>query len=85
MIPKAQSAEFFSLYAIVGKIASILGPFLFGLGALFAPNLEGAPVVNPMALAVLPLFLMVAAGTILLKRVDVDAGRESVRQAQESV
>jgi UMF1 family MFS transporter len=83
MIPKAQSAEFFSLYAIVGKIASILGPFLFGLGALFAPRLENAPVVNSMALAVLPLFLMVLAGTILLKRVDVDAGRKSVRQAQE--
>jgi UMF1 family MFS transporter len=84
MIPKAKSAEFFSLYAIVGKIASILGPFLFGIGAAFAPRLMDVPILNPMALAVLPLFLMVLAGTILLKRVDVDAGRESVRQAQES-
>lgn len=83
MIPKAQSAEFFSLYAIVGKVASILGPFLFGIGAAFAPRLLNVPILNPMALAVLPLFLMVLAGTLLLRRVDVEAGRERVREAKD--
>jgi hypothetical protein len=36
-----------------------------------------------MALAVLPLFLMVLAGTLLLRRVDIDAGRERVRELQD--
>ena len=83
MIPRAHSAEFFSLYAIVGKVASILGPFLFGIGAAFAPRLLNVPILNPMALAVLPLFLMVLAGTLLLRRVDVEAGRERVREAKD--
>ena len=62
MIPHGHSAEFFSLYAIVGKVASIVGPFLFGIGALFSPLLQDVPFLNPMALAVLPLFLMVMPG-----------------------
>ena len=79
MIPPDQSAEFFSLYAIVGKMASVLGPLLFALGALFTSRLEGVPVINSMALAVLPLFLMVLAGLLLLLRVDVEKGREQVK------
>ena len=79
MIPPDQAAEFFSLSAIVGKVASILGPALFGCGMLFSARLEGVPVINSMALAVLPLFLMVLAGLLLLLRVDVEKGREQVR------
>jgi UMF1 family MFS transporter len=78
MIPPEQAAEFFSLYAIVGKAASVIGPFLFFLGALFATRLEFAPLVNSMALAVLPLFIMVLVGLGLLLRVDIEKGRAEV-------
>jgi UMF1 family MFS transporter len=80
MIPKAQSAEFFSFYAIVGKVATIIGPFLFGLGLIFVPRLQDVPIINQVALAVLPLFLMVLIGFLMLWRVDVEAGRERVRE-----
>jgi UMF1 family MFS transporter len=79
MIPSGQSAEFFSLYAIVGKTASLVGPFLFGLGAFYAADLEGAPVINSMAAAILPLFLMVLIGTLMLTKVDVAKGRQQAR------
>jgi UMF1 family MFS transporter len=79
MTPKAQSAEFFSLYAIVGKVASLAGPLLFGAGALYKARLEDVPVINSMAGAVLPLFLMVLIGTLLLMKVDVAKGRMQAR------
>ncbi len=80
MIPKAQAAEFFSLYAIVGKVASILGPLFFAIGIYAQPWLVNVPILNRMALSVLPLLLMVIAGILLLRRVDVEAGRERVRE-----
>jgi UMF1 family MFS transporter len=79
MIPSGQSAEFFSFYAIVGKAASLVGPLLFGAGVLYAARLEGVPVINSMAGAILPLFLMVLVGTLLLVRVDVAKGREQAK------
>jgi UMF1 family MFS transporter len=79
MIPPEQAAEFFSLYAIVGKVASVIGPFLFFLGALFATRLADVPLVNSMALAVLPLFIMVLVGLGLLLKVDVEKGRAELR------
>ncbi|MGD2122497.1 MAG: MFS transporter [Gemmatimonadota bacterium] len=78
MIPPEQAAEFFSLYAIVGKVASVIGPFLFFLGALFASRLANVPLVNSMALAVLPLFIMVLVGLGLLLKVDIEKGRAEV-------
>lgn len=79
MIPPDRSAEFFSLYAIVGKVASVVGPALFGWGMLFSSRLGELRVFNSMALAVLPLFLMVVAGLVLLLRVDVEKGREQAK------
>jgi UMF1 family MFS transporter len=78
MIPPEQAAEFFSLYAIVGKVASVIGPFLFFLGALFTTRMANVPLVNSMALAVLPLFIMVLVGLGLLMKVDIEKGRAEV-------
>ena len=75
MIPKGRSAEFFSLYAIVGKVASLVGPVLFGFGVLLAGRLAGNPILNATAAAVFPLLLMVLIGTLLLLRVDVEKGK----------
>jgi len=79
MIPPGQAAEFFSLYAIVGKVASLVGPLLFGIGALYAADLEGVPVINSMAGAILPLFLMILIGTLMLTKVDVAKGRNQAK------
>ena len=75
MIPAGHSAEFFGLYAIVGKVASLVGPILFGFGVLLSGRLQGIPMVNTMAAAIFPLFVMVLLGTLLLVRVDVGKGR----------
>ncbi len=75
MIPRNRSAEFFSLYMIVGKMASIAGPVLFGIGALYSSRLEDMPLINNMAGAIFPLFLMVMIGALLLLTVDVEKGR----------
>ena len=83
MIPSGQSAEFFSLYAIVGKVASVVGPLLFGVGVFYAARLEGVPVINSMAGAILPLLLMVLIGTLLLMKVDVAKGRKQAEGAGE--
>jgi UMF1 family MFS transporter len=78
MIPRTQSAEFFSLYAIVGKVASLVGPILFGFGVLYSSKIEHIPIVNSMAGAIFPLLLMVVIGTILLMKVDVENVRTQV-------
>ncbi len=80
MIPAGHAAEFFSLYAIVGKVASLFGPLLFGIGALYAERLAGVPVINAMAAAVFPLLLMVLLGALLLLKVDVAKGRQQARR-----
>jgi UMF1 family MFS transporter len=80
MAPSGQAAEFFSLYAIVGKVASLVGPLLFGLGAMYATRLEGVPVINSMAGAILPLFLMVLIGALLLMKVDVAKGEKEANE-----
>ncbi|MFC1467585.1 MFS transporter [Verrucomicrobiota bacterium] len=81
LIPPDRAAEFFSLYAIVGKIASVIGPILFGWGALYADRLQNIPLVNTMAAALLPLLIMVILGTLLLLKVDIDRGRAQAKAA----
>ena len=56
MVPKGQEGELFGVYSVVGKAASILGPFLFGLATQLAGLRFGV--------LVLALFF-IAGGTIL--------------------
>jgi UMF1 family MFS transporter len=35
LIPPGRSGEFFSLFSIVGKVSSLIGPFVFGVTAQF--------------------------------------------------
>jgi UMF1 family MFS transporter len=66
MIPKQRSAEFFGLYAISSKFASIFGPLTFAV----LINLTGS---NRIAILALALFFII--GIILLIGVDVEKGR----------
>ena len=67
--PKAKAAEFFSFYGISGKVSSLLGPLLFAFVDYFFNT----------RLAVIPLWVMMAVGLVLLWKVDVKKG---VRQAK---
>ncbi len=66
MIPKQRNAEFFGLYAISSKFASIFGPLTFAI----LINLTGS---NRIAILALALFFIV--GIVLLMGVDVEKGR----------
>jgi MFS-type transporter involved in bile tolerance (Atg22 family) len=71
MSPAAKSGEFFGLFGVMEKFASLIGPLLFaGAGLAFGSS-------RPAILSLIALFVI---GIILLARVDVDEGR---RVAQE--
>jgi UMF1 family MFS transporter len=65
MIPPAHSGEFFALYGVVGKAASLLGPALFGAVSQVAGLRAG--------IASLMVFFLV--GGFLLFTVDEESGR----------
>jgi UMF1 family MFS transporter len=74
LIPAPKSGEFFGLFGIMEKVATIFGPLLFAAaGALFASS-------RPAVLSLIAFFVV---GIILLLRVDVEKGRQIAR-AEES-
>jgi UMF1 family MFS transporter len=76
LIPPARSGEFFSLFGIMGKFATLLGPLVFaGAVALFGAS-------RP---AVLSLVLVFLAGIVLLLRVKVQEGRAAARAAEQAL
>jgi UMF1 family MFS transporter len=74
MIPAPKSGEFFGLYGIMEKVATIFGPLVFAAAA----TLSGSS--RP---AVLSLIVFFIAGMILLSRVDVAAGRRAAREEED--
>jgi UMF1 family MFS transporter len=74
MSPAAKSGEFFGLYAIMEKFASLIGPLLFAAAALIFDS------SRPAILSLIALFII---GIVVLLRVDVDRGRR-VAQAEDA-
>jgi UMF1 family MFS transporter len=72
MVPKAQSAEFFSFYSVSGKFAGIFGPLVFGLVSQLFGNSR---------LGIISLIIFFIAGGLMLTRVDEEEG---IRVAQEA-
>ncbi|MCK4801176.1 MAG: MFS transporter [Anaerolineales bacterium] len=72
MVPKAQSAEFFSFFSVSGKFAGIAGPAVFG----FVNQIMGNS-----RLAIVSLIIFFISGALLLTRVDEEEG---IRVAQEA-
>jgi UMF1 family MFS transporter len=68
LIPKQQSASFFSLFAVTERFAGILGPLVFATVSFATGSSRGA------ILSVVAFFLM---GATVLARVDVAAGRSA--------
>ena len=72
LVPAHKSTEFFGFFAFASKLAGVGGPLLF--------NPVGKAFGNRYAIFVLVVFFL--AGGLLLRRVDVDAGRRAARQAE---
>ncbi len=72
MVPKAQSAEFFSFFSVSGKFAGIFGPLVFGLVSQLFGNSR---------LGIVSLIVFFIAGSILLTRVDEEKGIQVAKEA----
>ena len=71
LVPRAKSSEFFSFFSVFEKFAGIMGPFLFGLiGQLTGSSRNG----------ILFLVVFFIGGMLLLRRVDIAAGRMAARR-----
>ncbi|MBN2678081.1 MAG: MFS transporter [Anaerolineaceae bacterium] len=71
MLPKSQSAEFFSFFAVSEKIAGVAGPFVFA---------TVSAIMKASRLSIVSLIIFFALGGFLLSKVDVEEG---IRVAQE--
>ncbi len=72
MVPKAQSAEFFSFFSVSGKLAGMFGPLVFGIVSQIMGNSR---------LGIVSLVIFFIAGGLLLTRVDEEKG---IRVAEEA-
>lgn len=73
LIPRHKTAEFFGFFGVFEKLGSVAGP------ALFAASISATGTSRN---AVLALVLFFVAGALLLRQVDVDAGRRAARAAE---
>jgi len=73
--PETRSGEFFSFFGFMGRASSVFGPMLYVLvtGLLDTRS------------AVFSILLIIVAGTIVLKWVDVDAGSRIAREEDQRV
>lgn len=69
MVPETRSAEFFGFFGFFGKVAALIGPFLYATMTLIFDSRVG----------VLSVAMLILIGALLLTRVDVDAGRTDAR------
>jgi UMF1 family MFS transporter len=76
MIPRHKSGEFFGLYSVFEKFASIFGPLLFSFSSRATGKTE---------LAIMSIAIFFGIGMIVLSRVNVDEGRRIARAAEQDV
>jgi MFS family permease len=73
MIPAQKSGEYFGLFGVMEKAATILGPLVFAAaGTAFGSS-------RPAVLSLIVFFIV---GMLLLARVDVEAGRRLAREEE---
>ena len=65
MVPETRSAEFFGFFGFFGKVAALLGPLIYGIMTVLFDSRVG----------ILSIAILILAGTIILRGVDVDQGR----------
>ncbi len=76
MSPASKSGEFFGLFSIMEKFASLVGPLMFAFAGFALGNSRWG---------VLSLVLFFIVGTIILSRVDVDEGKRVAREEDQGL
>ncbi|MEC8945428.1 MAG: MFS transporter [Chloroflexota bacterium] len=66
MTPENRSGEFFSFFGFTNKVSSVIGPMLY---VLISGTIDTRT-------AILSIMIIIAAGALILSRVDVDAGKK---------
>ena len=64
MVPETRSAEFFGFFGFFGKVAALLGPLIYA----------GMTVAFDSRVGIFSISILIIAGAILLRRVDVEDG-----------
>ena len=73
MVPETRSAEFFGFFGFFGKVAALLGPMIYGI----------MTVAYDSRVGVASLCVLIIIGTVMMRLVDVDAGRADA-QAEDA-
>jgi len=74
LTPDSKMAEFFGFYSVTGRIASILGPLVYG---------EIARITGEQKWAILSVVLFFIVGVIILQTVDEEKGKMMALQWKE--
>ena len=64
MVPETRSAEFFGFFGFFGKVAALLGPLIYALMTVWFDSRVGIFAIS----------LLIVAGALLLRKVDVEDG-----------
>ncbi len=64
MVPETRSAEFFGFFGFFGKVAALLGPLIYSLMTVWFDSRVGIFAIS----------LLIVAGAIILRKVDVEDG-----------
>ena len=73
MVPETRSAEFFGFFGFFGKVAALLGPLIYSVMTVWFDSRVGIFAIS----------LLIVAGAILLRRVDVEDGIAVARAEDE--
>ena len=73
MVPETRSAEFFGFFGFFGKLAALLGPMIYGI----------LTVAYDSRVGVASLCILIIIGTVMMRFVDVEAGRADA-QAEDA-
>ena len=73
MVPETRSAEFFVFFGFFGKVAALLGPLIYSIMTVWFDSRVGIFAIS----------LLIVAGAILLRKVDVEDGIAVARAEDE--
>ena len=73
MVPETRSAEFFGFFGFFGKVAALLGPLIYSVMTVWFDSRVGIFAIS----------LLIVAGAILLRKVDVEDGIAVARAEDE--
>ena len=73
MVPETRSAEFFGFFGFFGKVAALLGPLIYSVMTVWFDSRVGIFAIS----------LLIVAGAIMLRRVDVEDGIAVARAEDE--